>query len=234
MGEREVAAEVGAVEESAGEHKEQVHVGRAFRGKFSAFEKDGGAGNVGLGVAARAAGPIDDDWAARGKEDVVGMEIGMANGGAMWKEREGSFGSTALCPGDGVGASEPVFELLALGREFGRGGELMDLCVEMGKEARRVEQFPGLPLDELEEGGTFDAFENNSGAAIEVDQLEGGRYWTTSGVQDASDLKFEFGFRAREACEEKFEDAAGFPREDLGGEALAKNLSEVRRGDVHD
>jgi hypothetical protein len=157
------------------------------------------------------------------------MEIGVANGGSIRKERERSFGGAALFGGEVLvevlSASEPVFELLALGGEFRGGGELMDLRVEISKEACGVEEFPGLALDELEEGGAFDTFENNSDAAIDIDQVIGGGDRTTDDMERASDLKFEFGFGGRESSEEKFENASLFPGENLGGESFADQFT---------
>ena len=169
VGESEVAAEVGTVEEPAGEDEEEMHVRGAIGGKFGAFEEDGGAGDVGLGMTAGPAGPINDDGAARGKEDVVRMKIGVANGRSSRKECERGFGSAALFGGEVVGASEPVVELLALRREFWRRGELVHLRVKIGEEVRRVEQLPWLALDELEERGSFDAFQDDSGSGIDLD-----------------------------------------------------------------
>ena len=227
----EIAAEVGAVEEPAGEGEEEMHVRGAFGGKFGTFKEDRGAGDICLGMAAGAAGPIDDDGPAWREEDVVGMKIGVANGGTIGKEGEGSFGSAALLRCAVLGESEPVFELLALGGEFRRSGESMDLGVEIRQEARGVKQFPGLAFDKLEEGRAFNALENNSGAAFDLDQVIGRGNGTTRSVQRASDSEFEFRFGRWKAREEQFEDTTLFPGENLGGESFADKFAwECDRG----
>ncbi len=86
-----------------------------------------------------------------------------------------------------------------------------------------------MALDQFEEGASFDSFQDNSGSAIDLDQVVGGGDGAANVVESASDLQFELGFGGWEASEKKFENAALFPGENFGGETCTDQF--VREGD---
>ena len=209
-----------------------MHVRRTFGGKFRAFEQDTRTGDIGLRMAAGAAGPIDDDRSARGEQDVIGMEIGVANSRSIREKREGSFGGAAFFRSEIDSARQPVFELLPLRGQAGWCDVLMDLRMEVSKEARGVEQFPGLALDQLKQRAPLDAFHDHSRAPIHFHHLECLGNGTACAVQRAGDLKFNLRFVPPHTREKQFQHAAGLPGENLGSAAFADEFTSECGGRV--